>query len=153
MPNQRAKRLDFNDEVGRARYHVIKNAIRRVNQSFEEGYFLEAITILESLIADRLESILTETEGKEISFQQLGTLIVNAKKSDSISQEFKDSIITRLFKWKDERNEALHEMVKLESGNLHDWESRYNSFESTVSNGVTLFKELSHYKKYLNSNK
>ena len=150
MATQRARRLDFNDEVGRARYHLIKNAIERVNKAFDEGYFLESITILESLIADRLESILTDTEGKDVSFRTLGNLIYTAKDSNTIPQEIKDSIINRLLSWKDERNKALHQMVKLESGNLHDWETRYGSFESTVEEGVVLFKELSKYRQRLN---
>src|SRR3990167_3525749 len=45
--------------IGSTRYNLYKQAYSRINDATKQGFFLEAITIIESLISDRLESRLT----------------------------------------------------------------------------------------------
>ncbi len=144
MSKIRATRESFKDAVGKARYELIKNAIGRVLQSQKEGYYLEAIAILESLIADRLESALSDSENKSIGFKNLGTLIDFAKKSSQLDSEIKQVTVNDLDTWRVTRNVALHQMVKLETGNLHDWDGRYNELEEQVQNGIEIFKKISN---------
>ena len=42
------------------RHDIYADVLARINQSYENGYYIEAITLLESIISDRLESICNE---------------------------------------------------------------------------------------------
>lgn len=44
------------NEVGLERYKLYKSAFSRINKAIKEEYYLEAITLVESILADRLES-------------------------------------------------------------------------------------------------
>lgn len=142
MNKTRAIRQSFKDAVGEARYKLMKEAIDRVLKSQKEGYYLEAITILESLIADRLESALSDSENNRIGFWTLEKLIRTSEYSINLDSQLKNIIINDLKNWKDKRNKALHEMVKLEENNLHDWSTRYAEFQIAVDNGYEIFKQL-----------
>ena len=45
-------------EKGQKRYWLYRSVIDRYNEAYKSGYYLEAITLMESLITDRLESLL-----------------------------------------------------------------------------------------------
>ncbi len=150
---ERAERKAFKDKVGEARYELIKRAKERITEAKDNGYYLEAITILESLIADRLESILAKSETNEKGFKALGRLIKKVKNSTTLDPGFKNLIETELDKWKDKRNQALHEMVKLEEGNLHEWDERYGKFEIEIKKGLDIFNEIDKAKKKLDRQK
>ena len=154
MAKERALRQEPNDEVGMNKYELISTAYNRVKNCKEEGYYLEAITILESLIGDRMEAILSDTEGVHIGFQTLERLIKIAKRSEVVEEEMMQMVINELTPWKDKRNQALHEMVKLQADELHDWNSRYDSFNLAIDEGLEIFKQLNKFRKrILNSKK
>ncbi len=142
MSKERAIRKSFKDEVGMARYELIKAAFDRIQDARDQGYYLEAITIIESMIADRLESAISDAENTNIGFQTLGSLILLAHRSHKLDAQLKIFIITELKAWKKRRNIALHEMVKLEKGNLHTWPERYAELLADVDSGFELLKKI-----------
>ena len=48
-----------NEKAGE-RYAVYATTLQRVNEAIEQGFFLEAIALIESIISDRLASIINE---------------------------------------------------------------------------------------------
>jgi hypothetical protein len=81
----------------------------------EESWLLEAITLEESIITDRLLSILTSTEQAISSKQSLGNLIAQAKKLMTGSGSIVDGdLFHDLNQWREERNECIHAFCKLD---------------------------------------
>ena len=70
--------------TGKTRYLLYRKGISRVKESIKSGYYLEAITLCESLIADRLESRLKFlTSSDKYSFRPLGKLQEGIKKHET----------------------------------------------------------------------
>ena len=69
---------EFQKQIGR--YLRYKLAFERLDEALEEGWLLEAISLEESIITDRLLSLL-KANGIEISARQsLSNLIVQTKR-------------------------------------------------------------------------
>ena len=61
--------------VGKIRADLYKQAYERMKEAAEKGFYLEVITLIESLISDRVESFITKSTGEDFSFKTLGELI------------------------------------------------------------------------------
>ena len=112
--------------TGNARYLLYRKGISRIKDSITKGkgYYLEAITLCESLIADRLESrskFLTKSD--RYSFKPLGKLQEGILYHET-NNELKSTVGGKLDDWRVERNNALHAIVKLEDKNIEIWEDR-----------------------------
>jgi hypothetical protein len=139
----RAKGQNPKDEVQQARYELYKNAIDQAAAAKGKGFYLEGITLFESLITDRLESLLSRVTGQEVSFKTLGFLIRLVKEQQhTFSDEFYLLVNNDLDSWRNKRNRALHELVKLEEGKIEGWENRYNGLETTYEKGYELFRQI-----------
>jgi hypothetical protein len=142
MSKKRAFVRTTNDEVGQARMQLIKKALDKIEAAKSQGFYLEAIAILESLIADRLESLISIVD-KKTGFQTLGSSIKKLKAIGSkFDKDFMKFIKNKLNPWRDNRNKALHEMVKLEANNLHGWEARYAKLEEEIGKGYKIFRRI-----------
>ncbi len=102
------------------RRELIRSAHKRVVRCIKSGHHLEAIAILDSLMAHRLEaglsSRLTRTEQPMLP---LGTLIRDAISVKVISQELAEKIKA----WSKVRNKTLHKMVKVSDVGAGDWKA------------------------------
>ena len=127
-----------------------ENARRRIEHSIENGFFCEAIAILESIIADRLESRLSWLKKSNSGFRTLGGFReLKELESDGALR----IILRHVEAWARRRNVALHEMVKVERGVLHrSWEVRMVEAERTARDGYELAKHLYHRLADLNPN-
>jgi hypothetical protein len=103
------------------RYLRYKLAFDRLDEALEEGWLLEAISLEESIITDRLLSILTSTELAVSSKQSLGNLIAQAKKLMTGSGSLVESdLFHELDQWREERNECIHAFCKLDDHTYAD---------------------------------
>lgn len=128
-------------QEGKARYHLYRAAYARVNEAIEKGFYLEAISIIESLISDRLESRVSYLIGKDFSFKELGSLIVKIKKEETDSMLL--LIVTnRLDEWRIDRNRALHEMAKIAVDNKSTWQERIDDLKSVAKIGLKLLRDI-----------
>jgi len=135
------------NNVGQERYLLYKQAYGRINQSIENGYHLEAIAIIESLVSDRLESRLTFIKGADFSFKNLGPLI-NATRSDETDEELKSLIVNDLNAWRERRNRSLHEIVKKADGDASTWKERAVEIEQVAKDGLNILRKIDNkYKK------
>jgi hypothetical protein len=97
------------------RYLRYKLAFDRLDEALEEGWLLEAISLEESIITDRLLSILTSTESSVSSKQSLGNLIAQAKKLMTGSGSLVEGdLFHELDQWREKRNECIHAFCKLD---------------------------------------
>ena len=136
--------------VGVFRHGLYADVLTRINQSLENGYCIEAITLLESIISDRLESICNEVNrSNEDAFSVLGTLISQARRID-VSEDWHD-ILNKLDEWRKKRNFAIHEIAKIEDGNMTPFVDRYATCKDIVEEGKVLFRDIdNNIRKYRN---
>jgi hypothetical protein len=128
--------------VGAKRFRLLCAAAKKAAEAFHHGFYLEAITLTESLLATRLESRLTwvrECQGKSepVKFATLGYLCNELLKGDAKAAPdwaaFEDPI-RAIREWAEKRNGALHKMAKLVEGD-RDFNSNYNRCRITALGG------------------
>src|ERR1035437_712315 len=137
--------------IGSDRYHLLRAAAERAAEAFKKGFFLEAITLTESLLGTRLECRLAwvrriQTGKPPVEFSTLNRLCEEllGKRASAVlcdAEAFKLPI-QAVREWVDKRNEALHEMAKLIEEDTHDFSVKYKRSRVVVLEG---FKVLLAY--------
>jgi hypothetical protein len=136
-----------------ARRELYGHAISRVNNAIENRYPLEAIALLESMIADRLEARLAclhQQSPEKRNLSTLGNLTQELSGKKLGESDEAKVIYQEVNDWADRRNEALHEMVKLAEGSEKDWEEKVGEAQATAEKGLTLFRKLDELVRELN---
>jgi hypothetical protein len=89
-------------------------AFKRINHAIEEEFYLEAITLCESIISDRLLSYVNFHRAKPLAEKEgLGKLTRELSRLTHGSVQWKDSdLIVRLDEWRDKRNLLVHGAAK-----------------------------------------
>ena len=125
--------------VGKQRQELYRHAVVQINEALKNGFFLEAIAIEESLIADRLESRLSQLLGRDYSHRTLKNLsdVVEREETD---QALRDIVLNDLNPWRLSRNSAIHEMVKLAEGDTRTWRDRMDGLGPIAKKGIELFR-------------
>jgi hypothetical protein len=121
------------------RYGLHKQAYARIEVAKQQGFYLEAITLIESLISDRLESRLSRLITPEYGFQTLGSLIISVRKQET-DEEFRTLVDTRVNHWREKRNTSLHELAKLAEGDFRTWEDRTIDLPLITDEGFKLLR-------------
>lgn len=138
MRNNKIRQVANTPQRGIERHDLYNATITRYNQAMAAGYYLEAITIMESLIADRLESYLIRaTSDDRYAFKPLEKLITGLRASNDASMPISDIEI-----WKNARNKALHEMAKIELDQYEDFQTKYYKTKSCAEEGMILFRKI-----------
>jgi hypothetical protein len=120
-----------------------ERARERIESCLESGHSCEAISIIESVITDRLESRLNWLNWDNQGFKTLGSLIQQLRPLETDEQI--KGMLDDLDHWRVERNGAIHELVKVEDGVPHkDWDSRMNDLSGSANRGYELLKRLYH---------
>jgi hypothetical protein len=136
--NLRASRADWSKDVGLLKSELIKVANKRVKSCLKSGHHLEAIALLESLIADRLEAGLSRNKkGKQV-MSTLGPLLNESLSSRLIGDDFCEEIRN----WSRERNKVLHEMVKVRDLNSGTWRERMKHARYLAIEGLQIYEKL-----------
>lgn len=141
-PRTRATAASDND-IGQERYELYKSSFDWIKKSIDEGYYLEAISILESLVSDRLESYLSFSLDRDFGFKNLGALIDKIKSIET-DKLLRSLIINDLDEWRKQRNKAAHEMVKIEDGKSIVWEERVKINKEVAETGLLLFRNINN---------
>jgi len=137
---QIVNRSEWSKDVGALKSELIKAANKRVKSCINSGHHIEAIALLESLIADRLEAGLSRKKSGKQPMSTLGPLLKESLNSGLISDDF----YVEIHNWSRERNKVLHEMVKvrnLDSGNWHD---RMKHARKLAIEGRQIYEKLSN---------
>jgi hypothetical protein len=128
-------------------------AISRINNAIEHRYPLEAIALIESMIADRLEARLAclfKQDPDKRKFSTLGKLTDELCGKKSKDSDEAKAVYENVAKWANRRNEALHQMVKLAEGDAKDWQMKIEEAQATAAAGLLLFRELDAVVRELN---
>lgn len=122
MAQHKADRTNKEVKGNSLKYHSYREAWARISQAQENGYYMEAISIVESIISDRLLSYLIgvgviSIESKEKAERTFfGQLIDQWRKH--LKERNEDSagaaltLVTEIDKWRSSRNQAVHGIVK-----------------------------------------
>lgn len=160
MPESRKRAATSSDSnIGQERYELYKSAFSWVKKSIDEGYYVEAISIVESLISDRLESYLSLLTGEDFGFKNLGELIQafrSKKYKDKLNRTDEDKtlgslVLNSLDQWRKDRNTAAHEMVKIEDGKRVSWEERMEINKTVAKTGLELVRKIDNQIRKLRS--
>ena len=97
------------------RYLRYKLAFERLDEALEEGWLLEAISLEESIISDRLLSAMQSLTGKK-SLKMNFNKLINQTKETFVANggDPEANIFDRLHQWRRARNECLHAFCKLD---------------------------------------
>jgi len=123
-----------------------KYAFERMPEAIEGGYFLEAITIAESIINDRLQSFVI---GKDVKGRgSFGDMIKGILNHVPKMDEETLSLVKRLKPWKDLRNECIHGIAKSHPGQpTIDVDAFHGRAEEVAESGYLLAKEVTAWHK------
>lgn len=145
---EKPRRLRAGEEpgVGASRYRLIRSAAQRISDAIDAGYWLEAVTLVESILTERLEKraqYLHKHSGdaapKKLvnvkdGFANLGPLI-SALKENEADQELRE-MLDRVDDWREARNIAVHQMAKFGTGAQALWNDRLKTARQTAEDGV-----------------
>jgi hypothetical protein len=131
------------NDVGTKRFWLLRAAAEKAAEAFKQGFYLEAITLTESLLGTRLESRLTwvrscQNNSHAVTFSTLGFLCKELLHDDAkVAPDWNafQAPIQEISKWVQLRNEALHGMAKLEKEDGRDFCGKYEACRTTALNG------------------
>ncbi len=136
--SNKARRAISSDEVRKIKGELIRSAHIRLKRATKLGFHIEAVAILESLITDRLESLIAISEKNQIDIGNLGP----ANKINYEAGRISEELHLDLKKWAKDRAKVIHEMVKVSNVIDSDWRERMKFARSTSSEGLRLLKKL-----------
>jgi hypothetical protein len=96
-----------------AKYLAYREAWTWIKEAQKQGFYLEAITIEESIISDRLSSYfrnVLEIEKQPNTFKGMHDLWKKHHPEIIVSIDYTD-LMQALDKWREERNKAIHDIV------------------------------------------
>lgn len=120
-----------------------REAWTRINKSIDAGFYLEAVTIVESIISDRLLSYAWSEcpnaegfNGERTHFYNL----INALPDESLK--------VKLHAWREQRNRVVHAAAKSFPGTpTEDVDEFLGRAKSTADEGRQLAREVSNWHK------
>jgi hypothetical protein len=145
---------DPDSSIGRKRQNLYKGASTQAKAAYEQGFYIEAIAISESIITDRLEARRAYLADNDVSkrwFRTIGPLLDAVAKDDPVDDRKLISAYIQIQEWEPKRNSAIHELVKLREDRTDDlWGARYESLKSAAEEGLQIAKAISAAVKRLN---
>ena len=151
--------------VAQSRYQLYRQCNAQIKHAMSQGFYLEAISLIESIIADRLESRIAHVNSQDDIYRKFGTIgeLLFGRKSRRkgerilglLSKEMAEPeelvIIYRMISdWGSRRNTCLHEMVKLDESNGRPWNARYTYAKVVATEGKKLSTLLSKSIRFRN---
>jgi hypothetical protein len=101
------------------KFYSYRYAYSQMKKAIEGQFYLEAITIQESIITDRLLNFVIRNNIKSISKEELHKPIAYLNKLIDHSKDYfdDDTLFNELNEFRKSRNECIHAMVKSFPGN------------------------------------
>lgn len=131
--------------VAKARYLNYYAVIERYQQANKDNYYIECISLMESIIADRLESLANQISSSgDYSYKTLERLLdyLRGKNQHDLLNDELLCCLDDIYNWKDDRNMAIHEMAKITDDLSELFQTRYCKLENIAKKGYELFRDL-----------
>lgn len=132
------------------KYFTYRFAIDQINKAIDAGFFLEAITIEESIIVDRLYRFCKDNGlTKSASLATLGTVETFLKKLPADIQQIEQiDFLEELDSFRQKRNTCLHQIAKSDPGETTmPFDEFIDLAGSTAIEGRALMKKISNWAK------
>ena len=125
---------------GSQRAELYRNGIGRVERALREGFWLEAITLQESLISDRLEYLLSHVTGQHRHTTLFDLL--NRIDRDVPSDLVDSALMEKVNSWRKQRNAALHMMMKFSAKQDTTWLERLAQCREAAWDGRIVMRQV-----------
>lgn len=137
----KGERPTIDKGASKPRHDRYAAAIKRCNEAMQQGFYIEAIAIEESLIADRLESLTNEITKGGWSYKPAGKLAWNLQKKlqPFLNVELIDRV-KEIQKWCRLRNNAIHCMAKLTPTLTSSFDEDYAELQAVAEEGKKVFR-------------
>lgn len=126
-------------EVKQIKKRIWAMASIQLRDAMEDGYWIEAVAIEESMMADAIESYL-QKHYKADKFLTLGDAIAAVLQLNLIDKD--EALFIRARRWVYERNVVIHELMKVNKRNQFSWEQKVNNNLGVATEGQNLAKEI-----------
>ena len=126
---------------------MYKQTWDRYNETYDAKCYTECIALVESLIADRMESLANEiSSSSKYSYLTVERLVeyFSGKKQTPLLNEGINQTIDKIKVWKDSRNKAIQEIAKLSEDLSETFEQKYSELSQIADKGRELFNELNN---------
>lgn len=121
------------------RYNQIKDGMDQYKKAMDNGFYIEAIALMESAISDRMESTLNYLFPlKDYSYGTIGRLADALTHTNCYSIDF----LSDIKGWAKKRNDAIHQMLKLLPEQDKSFQERYDELKQCAKEGKNLFRRL-----------
>lgn len=142
--------------VGMARNQRYHDAIARYQEAMKNGYYIEATALMESLISDRLDSLLGQICNGDYNDYSLGTRLsdleacINMKKHSKLEScpgtylDESGELVKRINEWRKKRNIAIHTMAQLDEDINRPFAADYAKLKEEAEEAYKLFNELTN---------
>ena len=140
-------------DAGFVRHELYKAAWARYNEAMSAGFYLEAITLVDSVITDRIEAYTQHLMHYEEKHQQV-TSLANAMASMDIAREERQIPIDAEYKnmrkavsqFYEGRNKAVHNFAILSNANAEmTADDRLQEAQKTAQDGREVFNLVNAY--------
>ncbi len=123
---------------GVSKSNLIKECHKRLLRSIKQGFHIESIALIETLMSDRLESLLSTGGSEPVLLKTLGQHLAKIEKLGVLD----DSLVRDLQIWNRKRNLAVHELVKIRNQSDTDWNARIRFVRDAAREGNLLLNKL-----------
>ena len=143
------KRLEGgqNTTVAHQRYKLYRLAIEQLKSAYTGGFYIECVSICESIIADRLEArlqFLRRGTGKDSRIDTIGRLLKQIEDIKTENQNELRVAYGAIRHWADARNETIHQFVKVTEENQDlDGKDRIRNAKTAARDVIRLMKMIS----------
>ncbi|MGZ0654497.1 hypothetical protein ACWPKS_02730 [Coraliomargarita sp. W4R72] len=136
--------IDYDEatKVLKTRNKSYLDALNRIKDAMNNGYFLEAITLQECLMSNCIYNFLSNT-GSKLTRPSFCTLLKVIKKSSATYHEKPIELFSEIDAWRMSRNRSIHGFIVSRSDNLDESGDAFRSLsESTANEGLNLCKQI-----------
>jgi hypothetical protein len=138
------------------KYWRHREAWRRIKSANENGYYFEAVTICESIIADRLLSYVlgVSPQSKPKDLRTFSNIIkkwrelTSARPNDTLKQDDDRDLGKLVDDWRNKRNKVVHSLAKSDrSGKTMEIDKFLKLANETAREGENLAKAVKKWQK------
>jgi hypothetical protein len=141
--------------VARQRFELYRSANEQFKAAFEAGFYIECVSICESIISDRLEArlqFLRRGTDKPSHIDSLGRLLKQVEDIEPEDMTELRAAYLAIREWGTARNETIHQFVKVTDQNrLANAKDRINQAKTAARDGKALMKLISKLVKKNNN--
>lgn len=133
--------------IARQRYGLYKLANEQLKAAYEAEFYIECVSICESIISDRIEArlqFLRRGTDKPSHIDSLGRLLKQVTDIEPEDQVELRAAYASIQEWGNARNKTIHQFVKVTDQNQDlDGKGRVRNAKTAARDGIRLMKMIS----------